>query len=60
MFDFTLDIYEELLQELLTSNNKIYTVRDWIQYSPNKGLCLRHDVDRKPYNSIRIAELENK
>tara|TARA_Y100001970_G_scaffold144614_1_gene177591 strand:- start:627 stop:1394 length:768 start_codon:yes stop_codon:yes gene_type:complete len=56
--DFTIAKYENLLKGISSTGLKIYTVKDWIKLSPEKGICIRHDVDRKPANSLKFAELE--
>ena len=57
-FDFTLDKYEELLQAL--EDFEIFTVLSYLEERPKKNfVILRHDIDRKPINALRMAELEN-
>ena len=59
--DFTLSKYEELLQTLLGQNLKIFTVSSYLEERPGSNFAiLRHDVDRKPINALRMAELENR
>jgi len=59
-FDFTLEKYEELCTTLLNNGYRTITVCDYINELPHKGFCiLRHDVDRRPQNALRMAELEN-
>lgn len=63
--DFTLDKYRELCQTLLEYNYSIEPVFDYLQRcdvgqeSHNKVAIIRHDVDRKLGNSLRMAELEH-
>ena len=59
MQDFTLTTYKELLQELLANDYSFQTLENFIQH-PNKEkiVILRHDVDRKPGNSLVIARIE--
>lgn len=59
--DFTLQIYKNLLEALKTKY-KIISFYEFLQ-SPNKDektIILRHDVDKKPYNSFQTARIENK
>ncbi len=57
-FDFTLEKYEELLQTL--EGYRIFTVLSYLEERPTSDfVILRHDVDRKPTNALRMAELEN-
>ena len=58
MQDFTLTTYKKLLQELLTNGYSFQTLQDFIQQPENKTLILRHDVDRKPGNSLVTAKIE--
>ncbi|GAJ01979.1 unnamed protein product, partial [marine sediment metagenome] len=57
--DFTLEKYEELLQTL--EDFRIFTVLSYLEERPKSNfVILRHDVDRKPLNALRMAELENR
>ena len=58
--DFTLSKYKELLQTFLSEGYKIYTVEKYLTEKPDdeKVLVLRHDVDEKPENALKIAEIE--
>ena len=57
--DFTLDKYEELL--LALEEFRIFTVLSYLEEKPKSDfVILRHDVDRKPMNALRMAELENR
>jgi hypothetical protein len=63
--DFTLDKYRELCHTLQTSGYTPLTVRDYLNGkssdSPTNGakiVILRHDVDRKIMNALRMAKLE--
>lgn len=57
--DFTLEKYRELCCVLL-GNYKIYTVYGYLSQNPKgNAVVLRHDVDRKIQNSLKMAQLEN-
>lgn len=57
-FDFTLEKYEELL--LALEDFRIFSVLSYLEERPKSNfVILRHDVDRKPINALRMAELEN-
>ena len=61
MRDFTYAIYKKLLAELTKANYKFVTFAEFVQ-EPNKkekAIILRHDVDKKPLQSLRTAEMEN-
>lgn len=56
--DFTLEKYRELC-EALQGSYQIVTVRDFLTSPPvEKVAVLRHDVDRKIGNALKMAELE--
>lgn len=59
MIDFTLGIYKKLLKTLRLRG---YTFIPFIEYLENPGdrvVILRHDVDKRPRNALRMARLEN-
>lgn len=60
MKDFTIEKYEELLRAIKQSDISVYGVKKWQELKPSRGILLRHDVDRKAGNSLKIAETENK
>ena len=37
-----------------------YTLQDWIELNPPKGVLIRNDVDRNPKNSLNFARIYNK
>jgi len=62
MKDFTLEIYKKLLQEFLNQGYQFIRVSDYFNnnFENNKPLVMmRHDVDRKPNNSLAMAKIEN-
>ena len=62
MRDFTFDIYRKMLQELLDFGYEFITVEEYFtgEIEPEKKyLLMRHDVDRKPLNSLAMAKLES-
>lgn len=58
--DFTINKYKELLDTINKNNIPVYTVKNWIEKQPNRGILLRHDVDRIPGNARKMAIIENK
>jgi hypothetical protein len=58
--DFTYFKYEEILKAIKLSGYNVYSIIDWYNTKPEKGIVIRHDVDRWAINSLKIAELENK
>jgi len=62
MRDFTFDIYKKMLQEFLDFGYKFITVEEYFTKDINldkKYVLMRHDVDRKPLNSLAMAKLES-
>ena len=65
MQDFTLDIYRELLETLLAKGYQLISYADYrnLEISKSRNLAkfviLRHDVDAKPLNSLRTAQIEH-
>ena len=59
MKDFELNNYKQLLQTLISQKYSFQTMQMFIQAPIDNCIILRHDVDRKPNNSLRMAKLEN-
>jgi len=62
MKDFTHNIYKELLQTLQEKNYQFITVEEYFTdtYDENRPfIMMRHDVDRRPLSSLKMAQLEN-
>ena len=57
--DFTFSIFKELLSQILSSNYKILTFKDSLLFKENNYLILRHDVDRYPMHSLKMAKIES-
>ncbi len=58
MRDFTVKAYCELLRNLKNSGVSVYTIEAWVNEEPVKGVLIRHDVDRKHKNALKIAQIE--
>lgn len=58
--DFTVKIFSELLDALIQAGYQFQTFRDYLKAPKERVVILRHDVDKKPLNSLRFAELEEK
>ena len=58
--DFTLQKYRQLCSALLASGYSVYTVFQYLSKKDRTGktVALRHDVDRKPGNALKMATLE--
>lgn len=62
MKDFTLQTYKNLIQTLKDKNYRFVKVRDYFENGIAKTssvIIMRHDVDRRPNYSLRMARLEN-
>lgn len=62
MRDFSLDIYRALLEALQAKGYKLVSYRDFLtagSRSCEKCVILRHDVDAKPWNSLKTAQIEH-
>jgi hypothetical protein len=62
MLDFTLAKYKDLCLAMLESGYTPLSVYSYLTNNKavnNKTVILRHDVDRKVNNALKIAELEN-
>lgn len=64
VFDFTLGKYRELCSALLENHYVPLTFSEYLENgiklsSDSKFAIIRHDVDRKPFNALKMAELEN-
>jgi hypothetical protein len=60
MQDFTLKAYRKLLNEMANAKYAVVTFEQYLSSEHiGKIIILRHDVDRKPLQSLRAAEIEN-
>jgi len=57
--DFTLKIYEELLDAMIEAGYSFQTFRDYLKAPEEKVVILRHDVDKRPGNALMTAEIEH-
>lgn len=60
MKDFTFQKYIQLIQALQCRGFFFLIFEKQFEVSPGKCLILRHDVDRRPENSLEMARLEKK
>jgi hypothetical protein len=61
MIDFTHQVYKQLLQTFLDNDFQFITVEEYFNsnYDNKKPfIMMRHDVDRRPNNSLNMAKLE--
>jgi len=66
MRDFSLDIYRALLETLQTKGYQLIGYADYLKSRVKPGITdgqklviLRHDVDAKPENSLKTAQIEH-
>ncbi len=60
MRDFSLDIYRELLESFQRKGYELITFADYCHgRRPEKYVILRHDVDARPQNSLKTAQIEH-
>lgn len=57
--DFTVKKYEEFLSAAIKSGYQLISFEEYLATDYDKVLILRHDVDKKPLNSLRTAELQH-
>ncbi len=58
MRDFTLQKYGLLIQFFRDHDLPVFGVQNWHAQNPNRGVLIRHDVDRKPMNALEMAIFE--
>lgn len=59
MRDFTLKTYKVFLKSVLDAGYDIQTFEDFIRAPKQKVIILRHDVDERPRNALKMAEAEH-
>ena len=57
--DFTLNTYYALLETLLAQGFLFQSFTEFLQSHHHRVIMLRHDVDLRPENSLKIAKLEH-
>ncbi len=57
--DFTVDKYEEFLKTAIAAGYSLVSYEEYIKNDFDKVLILRHDVDKKPKNSLKTAQLQH-
>jgi len=58
MRDFKLGVFSKLIISIIKHDYEFYTLSEFINNPKNKVICLRHDVDHRPLNALRMAEME--
>lgn len=57
--EFTLELYRMFLNALQQQNLPFLRFKDYIGSERDPAILLRHDVDRKPNNTLAMAKLES-
>jgi hypothetical protein len=52
--DFTLSTYKQLLQKLKKNGYAFFTLEEYFISPIHPFIILRHDIDRKPENALKI------
>jgi len=60
MPDFTLHSYKELLDALKNQGYHFQTFEQYLTSPEEKTIVIRHDVDARPQNSLRLAKIESR
>ncbi|KCZ72281.1 hypothetical protein ANME2D_01686 [Candidatus Methanoperedens nitroreducens] len=59
-FDFTLTKYRDLCQAIVSSKYTPLTIHEYLtQAYSNNCIIMRHDVDRKPVQALKMARIEH-
>ncbi|MCD4737360.1 MAG: hypothetical protein K8R53_15050 [Bacteroidales bacterium] len=58
--DFTVKKYRELLISIVNAGFNFQTFEDYLANPKEKTVILRHDVDKKPKNSLLFAQIQSK
>lgn len=56
--DFTIKEYIKLIDSITKVGYSFQTFSEFLENPKNKVVMLRHDVDRKPFNSLKFANLQ--
>ena len=57
--DFTIKKYKQLLESLKAGKYEFQTFAEFIETPAEKVIVLRHDVDERPYNALKMAQVEH-
>jgi hypothetical protein len=56
--DFTIKIYRQLIDQLITSGYQFQTFSEFLGEPENRVTMLRHDVEKKYQNALILAEIQ--
>ena len=59
--DFSFKIYRDLIAEIKRTGLKVFTLKEYFRQKQDTQtfIILRHDVDRRPENALRMALIES-
>ncbi len=60
MADFTIHKYTQLLHFLMEQDFEFQTFHEYLSAPKARSIVLRHDVDKRPANSLTLAKIESK
>lgn len=60
MKDFTVHKYTLLLQALMEQEYEFQTYKEFLSTPKARSIVLRHDVDKRPANSLTFAKIKYK
>jgi hypothetical protein len=58
MKDFTLNAYRGIIEAFLKNGYSFQTFANFLKNPKEKSIILRHDVDAKPNNSLKFAQIQ--
>lgn len=56
--DFTIKKYKQLLENIKAGKYEVQTFAEFIEKPAEKVIVLRHDVDERPHNALKMARVE--
>jgi hypothetical protein len=59
MADFTVHKYTQLLHSLMEQAYEFQTFEEYLSAPKSRSIILRHDVDKRPANSLALAKIES-
>ena len=59
--DFSIEVYKALLSAINNAGYRVLTVKEYLMQKGQDDalILLRHDVDRRPENALKMSEAES-
>ena len=57
--DFTIKVYKQLLNGLVSNGYSFQTYREFTEHPEEKVILLRHDVDARKEHSLQFAKIQH-